>query len=244
MPLLVVIQHSASLLSYRPQAQRGARSTGCDALRTSLQRMVRRITLELVVALIWFPCRLFGRLGPCHSSPSVPGTAGRCDRPRPARTPSHRAVPCAHQLGENGVGVDWEGPRLRDTGKGDVGRHRTPVARRVDDGEDLVACGERTQCRKRHADAGQCARDEQRLAFGFFDGLDPRRVVPGVDLAVARDVNRVRIVLVDFGNERAVRAVRHRSGGEGGELYEAGDLRERGNVRAQNGLLDVSDELE
>ena len=73
---------------------------------------------------------------------------------------------------------------------------------------------------------------------------DPRRVVPGVDLAGARDVDRVGIVLMDLGDERAVRPVGDRGRGEGRNLGEVGHLRQRGHVRAQRRKVDVPDQLE
>ncbi len=97
---------------------------------------------------------------------------------------------------------------------------------------------------ERHADARERAGDEERLALGLLDGLDPRGVVPGVDLAGSRDVDRVRVVLVDLGDERAVRPVGDRGRGEGRNLGETRHLRERGDVRAKDRKVDVPDQLE
>ena len=74
--------------------------------------------------------------------------------------------------------------------------------------------------------------------------LHPRGVVPGVDLAGARDVDRIGIVLMDLGDQRAVRAVGDRGRGEGRNLGEMGHLRERGHVRAKDRQVDVPDQLE
>ena len=69
-------------------------------------------------------------------------------------------------------------------------------------------------------------------------------IVPGVDLAGPRDVDRLGVVLVDLGDERAVRPVGDRGRGEGRNLGEAGHLRQRGHVGAKRRLVDVPDQLE
>jgi hypothetical protein len=65
-----------------------------------------------------------------------------------------------------------------------------------------------------HANARECAGNQERFAFGLLDRFHPRRVVPGIDLACSRDIDRVRITLMNLGNERIVRTIGDRCGGE------------------------------
>jgi len=116
-------------------------------------------------------------------------------------------VPGAHEFGEDSAGVDRHGPGLGNTGGRHIGRHLRPVARGVDDAEHLVPRHQSAEGRKRHADARQGASNEQRLPPRLLDGLDPFGVVPGVNLAGPRDVDRLGVVLVDLRDEWAVRPV-------------------------------------
>ena len=97
---------------------------------------------------------------------------------------------------------------------------------------------------ERHADACERAGDEERLALGPLDGLHQGRVVPAVDLAGSRNVDRIGFVLMDLGNGRTVRPVRDRGHGESGNLGEMGHFRTCGHVRAKYWKFDVPDELE
>ena len=98
--------------------------------------------------------------------------------------------------------------------------------------------------RERHADAGDGARDDQGLAAGRLDGGDEVRIVPGVDLALAGNVLRVRRVLVDLRDQRPVRPLRNRGGGDHRKLAQRRDLRERGRMVAQRRHRHVADRLE
>jgi cysteine-rich repeat protein len=125
-----------------------------------------------------------------------------------------------------------------------VGTGAETVAGRVDDAEDLVPGDQGAQRGERHAHARERPGDQQRLPLRVLDRLHPGRIVPGVDLTGARDVDRILVVLVDLGDQRAVRPVRDRGRREGGDLREIGDLRERGDVRAQCRKVDVPHQLE
>src|SRR5687768_10777081 len=65
---------------------------------------------------------------------------------------------------------------------------------------------------ERHANACESTGDEESLAPGFFDGFDPRRAVPCVDLAGTRNLDRVRIVLVNLRDAPAGDIPRRRNG--------------------------------
>lgn len=125
-----------------------------------------------------------------------------------------RAIPCAHDFCQKGESVNRHGASLSNAGDGNVSRHFRPIARSIDDTKHFIPRHESTEGRKSHTDAGQGARNNQCLASRFLDGFDPCRVIPGVNLASAGDIDCIGIILMDLGDERAVRAVRNRRGGE------------------------------
>lgn len=125
------------------------------------------------------------------------------------------AIPCAHDFRQDGVSVDRHSAGLSNAGDRDVSRHFRPVARSIDDTKHFVPSHESTQGRKSHTNAGQGTRYDQCLASRFLDGFDPCRIIPGVNLAGTGDIDRIRIVMVDLGDERAVRSVGDRRRGEG-----------------------------
>ncbi|WP_248150462.1 hypothetical protein [Stenotrophomonas indicatrix] len=57
-------------------------------------------------------------------------------------------------------------------------------------------------------------------------------VVPGVDLAASRYVLRMRCGVMDLRDQRAVRPLRYRRGGDHRHLRQGGHFRQRGGVRA------------
>src|SRR6267143_5379551 len=50
-------------------------------------------------------------------------------------------IPRTHEFAQNGVCVDWHGASLNNAGKRKVSCHLAPVARSIDNVENLVPCG-------------------------------------------------------------------------------------------------------
>src|SRR3954462_8537072 len=73
------------------------------------------------------------------------------------------------------------------------------------DAEHLVPGGQSAQSRERHAHARGCAGDNERLTPGPLDGVDPSRIIPSVDLASARHIDRFGIALMDLGDQWTIR---------------------------------------
>ncbi len=127
-------------------------------------------------------------------------------------------APVAMQLAGHTEPAHQLRPRCLHARPGRVTRHLIEGARGVGDNEYVKALLNGGQGGEGHTDFGHHAGNDQLLAAGLLDGVDEILVVPGVDIAGARDVRRIGEQLLQFRHQWAVGAVLKAGGQNRGEL--------------------------
>ncbi len=97
-------------------------------------------------------------------------------------------------------------------------------ARSIGHHEHFKTFCQRRQGRERYAHIGHHAGDNQLLAASSLDRLDEVFIVPGVDLAGAGNVRRIREHLFQLGHQRAVRALLEAGSENGRQAEELGQV--------------------
>ncbi|MNE59397.1 hypothetical protein D3C80_1544860 [compost metagenome] len=109
----------------------------------------------------------------------------------------------------------------------------------IGDHEHIEAFFQGRQCREGHANLGHHTGDDQLLLAGGLDCLDEVFVVPGIDVARARDVRRVRELLLEFGHQRAIWAVLEAGGEDGRQLEVLGQVRQGQHIVLETVGFDI-----
>ncbi|MCY1445319.1 hypothetical protein D9M71_618290 [compost metagenome] len=113
-------------------------------------------------------------------------------------------------------------------------------AGRVGDHEHVKTFGQRRKRRERHAHFRHHTGDDQLFLAGGLDRLDEIFVVPGVDLARASDVRRVRKQCLEFGHQRSVGTGFETGGEDGRQLEVLGQVSQRQHVVLESIRIDVA----
>ncbi|MOA05800.1 hypothetical protein D3C78_1254100 [compost metagenome] len=119
------------------------------------------------------------------------------------------AIPAALKFRGHAGGIDRYHTCLHHTRQGNFLRHFRIGTRGVDNGKDFIAFGNGADRREGHANTGDGTGDNQGFAAGRFNGCNKIWIIPGVDFAFARHILRMRGILVDLRDQRAIRTLRY-----------------------------------
>ncbi|MNH12859.1 hypothetical protein D3C79_724130 [compost metagenome] len=125
---------------------------------------------------------------------------------------------------------------------GGVAGHGVEGTGGISDHEHVELFFQGRQGRESYAHFSHNAGDDQLLLASGLHGLDEVFVVPGVDLARAGNVRRIREQGFQFRHQRAVGALLEAGGEDGRQVEELGQVGQGQHVVLERVRLDVADQ--